>query len=50
MESVAKEKGVAVECVISKGAGHGFRGASIAPTEAEISQKTAAFFLKYLAQ
>jgi acetyl esterase/lipase len=50
MEAAAKEKGVPVECIISKGAGHGFKGESIAPTEAEISKRTAAFYLKYLMQ
>jgi acetyl esterase/lipase len=48
MESVAKSKGVPVECIISKGAGHGFRGASITPSEAEISKRAFMFYAKYL--
>ncbi len=50
LEAVAKEKGVPVECVVVKGGGHGFRGAAITPSEAEISERTAAFFLRNLAR
>ncbi len=46
----AKAKGVPVECVISKGAGHGFRGENINPAVPEITKQTVAFFLKHLTQ
>ncbi|MAS92924.1 MAG: esterase [Verrucomicrobiales bacterium] len=49
MEKAAKEKDVPVECVISKGAGHGFSGAAIDPTLEEITGRTLSFLLKYLA-
>ncbi len=48
LRDVAEKKGVPVECIISKGAGHGFRGDAISPTVAEINQRTVAFFLKHL--
>lgn len=48
MRDAAKAKGVPVECVISKGAGHGFRGENINPAVPEITKQTVAFFLKYL--
>ena len=48
LRDAAQAKGVPVECVISKGAGHGFSGDAISPTIAEINQQTVAFFLKYL--
>ena len=50
MCAAAQAKGVPVECIISKGAGHGFRGAAIDPTVAEIDRRTVAFFMKYLAK
>lgn len=48
LEATAKDKGVPVECVVVKGGGHGFRGTDVTPTEAEVSKRTAAFFLKQL--
>ena len=48
MRDAALAKGVPVECVISKGAGHGFSGEGIEPTIPEINQRTVDFFLKYL--
>jgi acetyl esterase/lipase len=48
LESAAREKGGPVECVIAKGADHGFRGTNITPTVEEINQRTVDFFLKYL--
>ena len=48
LRDIAEKKGAAVECVIAKGAGHGFRGDNIDPTVAEINRRTVAFFLKYL--
>ncbi len=49
MRDAAKAKGASLECIISKGAGHGFSGDAISPTIAEINQQTTAFFLKHLA-
>lgn len=49
MRDAAQAKGVPVECIISKGAGHGFSGDAISPTIAEIDQQTVAFFVKHLA-
>jgi dipeptidyl aminopeptidase/acylaminoacyl peptidase len=49
MEAAAKARGVPVECVISKGAGHGFSGKDIDPTVKEINRRTFEFFVKYLA-
>ena len=48
MRDAALVKGVPVECLISKGAGHSFNGQNISPSIAEINQQTVAFFLKYL--
>jgi len=48
MRDAAQAKGVPVECVISKGAGHGFSGEGIEPSVAEINRRTIDFFLKYL--
>lgn len=48
LRDAAQAKGVPIECIISKGAGHGFGGDSISPTIAEINQQTVAFFLKHL--
>jgi len=48
MRDAAEAKGVPVECIISEGAGHGFRGEGIDPSMDEISQRTIDFFLKYL--
>jgi len=48
LRDAAQAKGVPVECIISKGAGHGFSGDSISPTIAEINERTVAFFLKHL--
>ena len=48
LRDAAQAKGVPVECIISKGAGHGFSGDAISPTIAEINQQTVAFFLKHL--
>ncbi len=44
----AEKLGVPVECVISKGATHGFGRGEIDPTIAEINLRTLQFFLKYL--
>ena len=49
LRDAAQAKRVPIECVISKGAGHGFGGEAISPTIAEIDQQTVAFFLKHLA-
>ncbi len=49
LRDVAEQRGVPVECVISRGAGHGFSGAGIAPDIAEINRRTVGFFLKHLA-
>lgn len=48
MRAAAQANGVPVECVISKGAGHGFSGDGIDPSIAEINRRTVDFFLKYL--
>ena len=48
LRDVANKKGASVECVIAKGAGHGFRGDTIDPNIAEINRRTIAFFLKHL--
>jgi acetyl esterase/lipase len=48
MRDAAQAQGVPVECVISKGAGHGFSGERIDPTIPEINQRTVDFLLKYL--
>ena len=44
----AEKLGVPVECIISKGAAHGFAGEAIDPTIEEINRRTVAFFLKHL--
>ncbi len=49
MRDAAQAKGASIECIISKGAGHGFSGDAISPTIPEINQQTTAFFLKHLA-
>lgn len=48
LESVAKRAGVECECVVVEGGGHGFRGKNVAPTEAEVSRRAAAFLVKHL--
>ncbi len=48
MRDAAQAAGVPVECVISKGAGHGFGGEGIEPGIAEINRRTVAFFMKWL--
>ena len=48
LRDAAQAKGVSVECVIAKGAGHGFAGEAIEPSVAEINRRTVAFFLKHL--
>lgn len=50
MRDAAQAKGVPVECIISKGAGHGFSGDAIEPTVAEINRRTVAFFMKHLTE
>ena len=50
MRDAAQTKGVPVECIISKGATHGFGGEAIDPTVAEINRRTVEFFMKYLSQ
>jgi acetyl esterase/lipase len=48
MRDAAKAKGVPVECLISKGADHGFAGDGVVPSIADINQRTVEFFLNYL--
>lgn len=48
LRDAAKAMGVPIQCIISKGAGHGFSGDSISPTIAEINRQTVAFFVKHL--
>ena len=48
LRDAAQALKVPVECLISKGAGHGFRGDEIEPSVAEINRRTVEFFLKYL--
>ena len=48
LRDAAAAKGVACECIISRGAGHGFSGESIDPTIAEIDRRTVEFFAKHL--
>ena len=48
LRDAAAAKGVACECIISRGAGHGFGGDSIDPTVAEIDRRTVEFFAKHL--
>ncbi len=48
LRDIAEQKGVPIECVISKGAGHGFRGEGIDPAVGEINRRTVEFFLKHL--
>ncbi len=50
LRDAAQAMGVPVECVISKGAGHGFAGKAIDPTVAEINRRTVEFFLKHLSK
>ena len=48
MRDAAKTKGVPVECLISKGADHGFAGDAVVPSIADINQRTVEFFLEHL--
>ncbi len=48
LREAAEAKGVPCECIISKGAGHGFGGNNISPDIAEIDRRTVEFFVKYL--
>ena len=48
LRDAAQAIGVPVECIISKGAGHGFRGDSIEPSIATINARTVDFFVRYL--
>ena len=48
LREAATAKGIPIECVISKGAGHGFSGDNIQPPLAEIQSRTVAFFLEHL--
>ncbi|TDU66157.1 acetyl esterase/lipase [Prosthecobacter fusiformis] len=48
LRDAATAKGIPIECLISKGAGHGFSGESIHPPRSEIQSRTVAFFLKHL--
>ena len=48
MRDAAIANGVAVECVLVKGAGHGFAGESVDPSVDEIVQRTTAFFMENL--
>ncbi|MDZ4848692.1 MAG: alpha/beta hydrolase [Pirellulaceae bacterium] len=48
LRDAAHAIGVPVECYISKGAGHGFRGDSIEPSIATINARTVDFFMRYL--
>ncbi len=43
LHEAAVAKGVPVECIISKGAGHGFSGEAIDPSVAEINRRTVEF-------
>ncbi|MEN3942430.1 alpha/beta hydrolase [Prosthecobacter sp. SYSU 5D2] len=48
LRDAATAKGIPIECLISKGAGHGFSGDNIQPALAEIQARTVAFLLKHL--
>ena len=48
LRDAAQAKGVAVECIISKGAGHGFAGDANEPPVTEITRRTVEFFMKHL--
>lgn len=48
MRDAARAKGVPVECIICKGAGHCFDGKNIDPPDQEIVCRTVAFFVKNL--
>ncbi len=48
LEAAAQEQGIPVECVIARGAGHGFQGENIIPKVGEINKRTVEFFLKFL--
>lgn len=48
MRNAAQAAGVPVECLISKGADHGFSGTAIDPTIATINEHTVAFFMRNL--
>ncbi|GEM_PF-2170306 len=48
MRDAAQVMGVPVECIISKGAGHGFGGENSQPDVSEITRQSVAFFLNHL--
>lgn len=48
LRAAGEKKGLPVECVISRGAGHGFSGTANDPDVAEINSRTVAFFLRHL--
>lgn len=48
LRDVAEQRGALVECVIAKGAGHGFSGDCIQPDLNEINRRTVAFFVANL--
>ncbi|MCX7048933.1 MAG: hypothetical protein NTX50_26035 [Candidatus Sumerlaeota bacterium] len=48
MRDAAQAREAPVECVIPKGAGHGFAGEAISPTVAEINRRAANFFKERL--
>ncbi len=48
LRDAAQAKNIPVECIISKGAGHGFGGENISPSSEEIQRQTVAFFIKHL--
>ncbi len=48
MAEAAKARGVEAECLIAKGADHGFGGDAIDPPVEEITRRTVAFFMRWL--
>jgi acetyl esterase/lipase len=48
MHALAQEKGIPTELIVSKGAGHVFKGKNISPTVEEIDEKAVEFLSKYL--
>lgn len=50
LKEAGTKAGVPVECIISKGADHGFSGGNISPTIPEINAATVAFFMKHLVE
>ncbi|HEY1050964.1 MAG TPA: alpha/beta hydrolase [Prosthecobacter sp.] len=48
LREAGEKAGTPVECIISKGADHGFGGEGISPTIPEINARTVAFFMKHL--